>query len=67
MGFRNFISGAIWILLGLILNLHGIGCLGGIYYMFNVLNSVQQITISVNFDIDKKIKEISEQMQKLNV
>ena len=67
MGFRNFISGAIWILLGLILNLHGIGYLGGIYYMFNALNSVQQITISDNFDIDKKIKEISEQMQKLNV
>ena len=66
-GFRNFISGVIWILLGLILNLYEIGYLGGIYYMFKALNSVQRITVSNNCDIDKKIKEINGQIQKLNI
>ena len=68
VGFRNFINGVIWILLGLILDLYEtIGYLGGIYYMFKALYSVQKITISDDLDIDKKIKEISEQIKKLNV
>jgi hypothetical protein len=31
--------------------------------MFKALNSVQQIIISDDFDIDKRIKDISEQIQ----
>lgn len=66
---RKIISGIIWIIFGLILNpfIYGfelIGYLGGLYFMFSALSSVQAINTNVN--VNQKLKEIEEELQILN-